>query len=188
MTRKEAIEYNDTLKTKMEEIALQYGFKESIGSYIVDNHIIVLPEDARKGMIFLGENSASYKLGNIKIDLKNILEAGFEFVVSINIPESIFNYIQLVIVSILFIQRLTKKKLNNTEAYIVYLLHKKDAYKICIEEQQFISELQDLYRQKEGMVVNSNTIINALNNLYKMRIIDFDSGNICLREFVWGKI
>lgn len=188
MTRKEAMEYNDALKTEMEQVALRYGFEESVGSRIVDNYIIVLPEDARRGMIFLGKNSVSYKLGNIKIDLKNIIEAGFEFVVSINTPESIFDYIQLVIVSILFIQKRTKKILNSTEAYIVYLLHKKDAYKICIEEQRFISELQDLYQKEKGEFVDSDTIINALNNLYKMKIIDSDNGKIYLKEFVWGKV
>ena len=67
MTRKEAMEYNDSLKKELEQAALEYGLEESAGAYIVDNYITVLPEDARKCMIFLGEDSASYKAGNIKI-------------------------------------------------------------------------------------------------------------------------
>lgn len=61
MTRKEAMEYNDSLKKELEQAALKYGLEETAGAYIVDNYITVLPEDARKGMIFLGEDSASYK-------------------------------------------------------------------------------------------------------------------------------
>ena len=61
MTRKEAMEYNDSLKKELKQAALQCGLEESAGTYIVDNFITVLPEDARKGMIFLGEDSASYK-------------------------------------------------------------------------------------------------------------------------------
>ena len=69
MNRKEAMEYNDSLKKELEQFALMYGLEKSVGTYIVDKYIIVLPEDARKGMIFLGEDSASYKAGNIKMDL-----------------------------------------------------------------------------------------------------------------------
>ena len=72
MTRKEAMEYNDSLKKELEQAALQCGLEESVGTYIVDNFITVLPETSRKGMIFLGEDSASYKAGNIKIDLKKV--------------------------------------------------------------------------------------------------------------------
>ena len=98
-----AVEYNDSLKKELEQAALEYGLEESAGAYIVDNYITVLPEDARKGMIFLGEDSASYKAGNIKIDLKKAVIAGLEFVASISKPESVFNYIQLIIVSAFFI-------------------------------------------------------------------------------------
>ena len=99
MNRKEAIEYNESLKKELEQIALQYGLEKLVGTYIVDNYITVLPEDARKGMIFLGEDSASYKAGNIKMDLKKAIIAGLEFVASVSKPESVFNYIQLIIVS-----------------------------------------------------------------------------------------
>ena len=83
MTRKEAMEYNDSLKKELEQAALKCGLEESVGAYIVDNYITVLPEDARKGMIFLGEDSASYKAGNIKMNLKEAIIAGLEFAASI---------------------------------------------------------------------------------------------------------
>lgn len=103
MTRKEAMEYNESLKKELEHAALQYGLEESAGTYIVDNFITVLPEDARKGIIFIGEDSASYKAGNIKMDLKKAFIAGLEFAASISKPESIFNYIQLIIVSVFLV-------------------------------------------------------------------------------------
>lgn len=83
MNRKEAMEYNDSLKKELEQVALQYGLEESAGDYIVDNYITVLPEDARKGMIFLGKDTASYKAGNVMIDFKKALVSGFEFAASI---------------------------------------------------------------------------------------------------------
>lgn len=188
MTRKEALEYNDNLKKKLEKTALQYGLEETAGAYIVDNYITVLPEDARKGMIFLGEDSASYKAGNIKIDFKKALIAGLEFVASISKPESIFNYIQLIIVSAFWVGKSTKLELSRLEAYVVYLLHKKDAYETGAEEEQFIRELQEWYQQKEREVVERTEIVDSMNHLYRVKVIDFSNGNIYLKEHVWGTV
>ena len=144
MNRKEAMEYNARLKKELEQAALQYGLEESAGTYIVDNYITVLPEDARKGMIFLGKDPASYKSGNVMIDFKKALVSGFEFAASISRPESIFNYIQLIIASAFFIEKSVKQELSKLEAYAVYLLYKKGAYDTAgIEEERFISEVSD---------------------------------------------
>lgn len=188
MNRKEAIEYNDNLKKELEHAALQYGLEESAGTHIVDNYITVLPEDARKGMIFLGKAPASYKAGNVKIDLKKAIIAGLEFATSISRPESIFNYIQLIVVSIFFIEKAVKQELGRLEAYVVCLLHKKGAYDAGIEEEEFISELQAWYWQKEGKAVGREEVVGAINNLYRIKAIDFDNGNICLKEYVWGTV
>lgn len=186
MNRKEAMEYNDSLKKKLEQAALEYGLEESAGAYIVDNYITVLPEDARKGMIFLGEDSASYKAGNIKMDLKKAVIAALEFAASISKPESVFNYIQLIIVSAFFIGKSVKRKLGRLEAYVVYLLHKKGAYDTGVEEERFIVEMQEWYQQKEGKTVGREDVVDAINDLYGIKAADFNNGNIYLREHVWG--
>ncbi len=188
MTRKEAMEYNDCLKRELGQAALQYGLDELAGAYIVDNYITVLPEDARKGMIFLGRDSASYKAGNVKIDFKKAIIAAFELAASISRPESIFNYIQLVIVSAFFIEKALKQKLGRLESYVVYLLHKKGAYDTGIEEERFISELQEMYQQKEGKAVGREEVVGAINNLYGIKAADFNNGNIYLKEHVWGTV
>ncbi|MCI5509031.1 MAG: hypothetical protein MR436_00995 [Eubacterium sp.] len=188
MTRKEAMEYNDSLKKELEQAALEYGLEESAAAYIVDNYITVLPEDARKGMIFLGEDSASYKAGNIKIELKKAVIAGLEFVASISKPESVFNYIQLIIVSAFFIGKSVKQELNKLEAYVVYLLHNKGTYDTGVEEEQFITEVQEWYQQKEGKTVGREEVVDAINDLYEIKVADFNNGNIYLKEHVWGSV
>lgn len=187
MNRKEAMEYNDCLKKKLEQAALKYDLDESTGAYIADNYITVLPEDARKGMIFLGEDSASYKAGNIKIDFKKAVMAGLELAASISKPESVFNYIQLLIASTLFIGKSVKHELTRLEAYIVYLLHKKGAYDRGIDENLLIGEVQEWYQHKEGKEVGREEVVNAINNLYSLNVADFDNGKIYLKEHVWGK-
>lgn len=184
MTRKEALEYNDGLKKKLEQAALQYGLEKTAGAYIVDNYITVLPEDARKSMIFLGDDSVSYKAGNIKIDFKKALIAGLEFAASISKPESIFNYIQLLIISVFLIEKSVKKELSRLEAYVVYLLHKKGAYDTGVEEGRFLSEVQEWYQRKEGKTVGREEVVDAINNLYKIKTVDFINGYIYLKEHV----
>lgn len=188
MTRKEAMEYNDSLKKELEQAALKCGLEKTAGAYIVDNYITVLPEDARKGMIFLGEDSASYKAGNIKLDLKKAVIAGLEFAASISKPESVFNYIQLIIVSAFFIEKSVKKELSRLESYVVYLLDKKGVYDTGVEEERFIDDVQEWYQQKEGKNVGREEVVDAINNLYEIKVADFNSGNICLKEHVWGTV
>lgn len=103
--------------------------------------------------------------------------------------ESIFNYIQLVIISVIFVQKCVKQGLSRLEAYTVYLLHKKAAYEIAgIEEERFISELLEWCRYKEGKEVGREEIVGAINNLYRIKVVDFDNGNIYLKEHVWGTV
>lgn len=188
MTRQEAIEYNNVLKKELKQAALQYDLVESFGIYIVDHCITVLPEDARKGMIFLGKDAVSYKVGNVKLDLKNALIAGLELVASVNMPESIFNYIQLLIVSAFFIEKVMKHNLSKLEAYIVYWLHMKSAYNAGIEEGKFICELQEWYQGKEGKKLSREDVTDTISRLCDIKIVDFENGNIYLKEKVWGKV
>ena len=185
MNRKKAMEYNDRLKEELEQLALEYSLEESMGTYMVDNCITVIPEDARKGMVFLGREAASYKMGNIKIDLKKAIIAGLEFIASVSKPESVFNYIQLIIVSVFFIEKSMKQKLDKMDAHIVYLLHKNNTYNIGIEEEKFINEVREWYKQNEEKDVTKEMVVKVINNLYEMKIVDLNNGYIYLKEYVW---
>lgn len=192
MDRREAIEYDASLKKELKQAALNCNLDESVGAKLIDDliddYITVFPDDARKGMIFLGKDAASYKPGNIKVDLKKAIIAGFEFFAAFSKPNSIFNYIQLLITSIFLIGKATKQKLSSIDSRIVYLLHKSDAYDIGIEEKQFINEAQKWYLQNEGKIIERDEIVAAINSLYEIKAIDIKDGNVYLKEVVWGKI
>lgn len=72
------------------------------------------------------------------------------------------------------------------ETYIIYLLHRKGAYR-SIEEEAFICEMQKWYQEKKGGKLCRGEIVEAINHLYEMQIADFENGNIYLKECVWGK-
>lgn len=188
MTRKQANEYDNELKTRLEKSAGRILMDRQTGAYIVDNFIEFIPEDHVRGMIFLGDESASYKAGNVRIDLKKAILAGLEFVASISAPESIFNYIQLLIVSAIFIAKISKQELGTLEAQIVYRLHSRDIYKPGVDENSFIQDFQEWYQEKEGNTIAREDVIKAINRLYDIKVVDFQEENIYLKEKVWGEL
>ena len=97
MPHHEAEEYNHLLINEVIKEAETLGIEGKAGGEFIDRNILVIPDDPRKGMIFLGEESASYKLGNVRLNIKSAIIAALELVASVNLPESFFNYLQLLI-------------------------------------------------------------------------------------------
>lgn len=189
MTRKQAKEYDARLKNRLQNCANEILVDQQAGAYIVDNFIEFIPENHIKSRIIVVEGPpASYKLGNVRIDLKKAILAGIEFVASISAPESIFNFIQLLIVSALFIGKASKQDLSELEAHIVYWLHIKGAYQVGLEEEQFILTFKEWYHEKEGKELEREDIVNAINHLYHINVTDCKEGEIYLKEKVWGKL
>ena len=188
MTRQQAVEYDNELSKELQEYASDCGEDKTVAANIVDNFVEFLPEDDMKGMIFLRNDPVSYKLGNARLDLKKAILAGLELAAAVSRPESIFNYIQMLIVSVLFIRSITRQELDGIEAHIVYLLHIKRAYQSGIKEEQFIHDLQEWYMQRENTMLERGTIVRAINHLYEMKVADFENGKIRLKEKVWGKL
>ena len=186
MNRKEAIDYNEKLKIEIECLSAEYEVDFSLCGFLVDNHIVVFPDNPRKGMLFLGEESVSYKPGNIRIDLKNALESGMELLISLNRPNGIFNYIQLLLATLIFIKKSTKLVIGKVEAFVVYVLHKENAYYSGIDEEDLICKVQKLYREREEIELNSVEISEAINQLYENKVVDFKNGNVKLIEVVWS--
>lgn len=188
MTRQQAMEYDNELSKKLQDYAYDFGEDVTVARSIVDNFIEFLPENDIKGIVFLGDDSVSYKLGNVRIDIKKAILAGMELAASANRPESIFNYIQMLIVSVLFVRNVTRQSLNKVEAYIIYLLHIKKTYESYIEEEQFICDFQQWYTKRENCELERDKIMKSINHLCEVKIMDFKNGKICLKERVWGEL
>ena len=120
--------------------------------------------------------------------MKNAILAGLEFAASINRPEGVFNYVQLLIVSILFIRNVARRELNGVEAQIVYFLHINDAYESGIREEKFVSDMQEWYKQRENGNLEKEKIEENINFLYKMKVVDIINEVIYLKEKVWGTL
>lgn len=115
MTRQDAIEYDNWLKSGLMQEAEVLGLGEKAGSDLADRYITVIPDDERKGMVFLGGEAASYKLGNVRLDLKKAIVAALELAASVSLPESFFNYLQLLIVGHFLSRNLRNRRLEKTK-------------------------------------------------------------------------
>ena len=96
------------------------GLGEKAGSDLADRYITVIPDDERKGMVFLGEEAASYKLGNVRLDLKKAIVAALELAASVSLPESFFNYLQLLIVGAFYPEIYETGDWKKRSLYIVF--------------------------------------------------------------------
>lgn len=188
MTRQEALDYDNELKNKLALEADMLGLEESTGNSIVDNYIMVIPDDARKGMVFLGNEAVSYKFGNIRMDFKKAIAAGIELLASVSCPESLFNYLQLLIAGALFIQKAARQDIGKNEAYIVYYLHIRNGYKTGIEEEAFINDFSKWYKEKNENILEPTEIRYAIENLCHWKVVNIDDGEIWLKEMVMGSM
>lgn len=186
MTRQEALAYDNVLKDKLKLAAEMLGMEEKTGTDIVERYIMIIPDDDRKGMIFLGEKSASYKWGNIRLDFKKAIAAGLELVASLNLPESFLNYIQLLIVTAFFIQKSIMMEIGKTEAYIVYFLHMRNGYETGIEEKFFLEDFQKWYKERMDTLLEEKEIEEAVQHLYDGKVLDITDEKIYLKEKVIG--
>ena len=135
MTRQDAIEYDNWLKSGLMQEAEVLGLGEKAGSDLADRYITVIPDDERKGMVFLGEEAASYKLGNVRLDLKKAIVAALELAASVSLPESFFNYLQLLIVGAFLSRNLRNRRLEKTK--LIY----------CISFIRKIAMIEELMRK-----------------------------------------
>lgn len=188
MTRQEALAYDNVLKDRLKQAAEMLGMERKTGEDIVERYVIVIPDDDRKGMIFLGEKSVSYKLGNIRLDLKKAIAAGLELVASANLPENFFNYLQLLIVTAFFIQKSIIMEIGKTEAYIVNFLYIRSGYETGIEEVSFLEEFQKWYKEQQGKLLEEKEIWKAIQLLYNGKVLDIVNGMIYLKEMVIGHV
>lgn len=188
MTRQDAIEYDNWLKSGLMQEAEVLGLGEKAGSDLADRYITVIPDDERKGMVFLGEEAASYKLGNVRLDLKKAIVAALELAASVSLPESFFNLFAIIDCWGIFYPEIYETGDWKNEAYILYFLHQKNCYERGIDEEDFQDEFKIWCEEKMESCPDGVKCKKALRTLRKYKVIDIEDGKIYLRERVIGYV
>lgn len=187
LTKDEAERLNTQIIEYLGEYSQAFGIKKDFALSILDNHIEIIPEMQKRDIIFLGKNAKSIKPGNIKIDLKGLVMAAVEFASSVGVPDTLFEFIQLVLQGCIFIFKVTQVKLGKEEAEVVYVLHEIGAYRNEVEESRVKEELCKMIKNGKIKEFSLNRFDELINNLLKIHVISLNDGKIELKEYVWGK-
>lgn len=188
MNRIQAMELDGQIRKHLEEYSLQNGLNPAFGNTIMDKYLQIIPDTAKREMIFLGDKSVSYKLGNIRLDIKSGLVAVAEFVASLSKPENVFQYAQLMIISVLCIVAISEKELDYDSAVVVYALHKQNAYATGTTLEQLKNEIERMIIDYQVEEFEMEKMDKYVSNLLKWKIIDIVEEKIYLKEIVWGKL
>lgn len=185
MNREQAISFDNEIKRFANELSKKYDSPIG-GDYISEEVISIIPETDKQGLITIHDGkSYSIKPSNVKVDLKKALAAGLELIVSLSMPRNMFNYIQLLLASVIFATKSMTIEIGKEEAMIVYWLHKNNYYDKGIEEDIFINNIKDFLAEKE-IIISEKDIRDKINVLYKNDIIRIEEGIIFINEKVVG--
>lgn len=187
MNRIQAMELDGQIRKHLEEYSLQNGLNPAFGNTIMDKYLQIIPDTAKREMIFLGDKSASYKMGNIRFDIKSGLVAVAEFVASLSKTENVFQYTQLMIISVLCIVAISEKELDYDSAVVVYALHKQNAYATGITSEQLKNEIERMIIviMWKSLKWKKWIICKQFIKVEKYCIVE---EKIYLKEIVWGKL
>lgn len=186
MNRKEAEKLDQKIREYLINMSHDLKIQEDMASLIADKYLEIIPDTLEKNIVFLNKDSYSLKPGNIKLNMKCFVMAAIEFFASISNPESLFSYIQLALLIIIFVGKIEIKKLNKECSVIVFALHQFSAYDFYVSEEQIKEKVDKICEEKEMDFVTNFT--ESLNQLYEMRVIKMENGRIALNESVWGEI
>lgn len=187
MNVEEAGKFRKELEKYMEEQAANLGFDKKTGSDLVERYIEIYPDKgSMMELIDLNQKgSFSVKPGNILVNQKAFLLAAVEWALSFGLPDSLLNYIQLYLLSVVAIYKSLKVDLDENESYIVLYLHKNQMYEQGEDEETFLKNFKVWYRNQTGDELSDIRLNRAVDNLLKIKTIVIEEGKVRLQERVW---
>ena len=187
MNVEEAVKFRKELEKYMEEQAANLGFDKKTVSDLVERYIEIYPDKGpMMELIDLNQKgSFSVKPGNILVNQKAFLLAAVEWALSFGLPDSLLNYIQLYLLSVIAIYKSLKVDLDENESYIVLYLHKNQMYEQGEDEETFLKNFKVWYRNQTGDELSDIRLNRAVDNLLKIKTIVIEEGKVRLQECVW---
>lgn len=151
MNREEAVKFNEELKAFMEKQAAELGLDKGSGASLVDQYIEIYPDELpMMGMFDLNEKgSVSVKPGNVLVHQKKYLMFALgDWVVSLALPKTILDYIQLCLLTGMAVYDSIEIGLDERESYVVAYLHSHQMYDRGEPEEMFYVNFPSWYEKK----------------------------------------
>lgn len=187
MTKKEAEQLNQEVLIYLENCCKELELDKKLAKGIVDNYVEIIPESERRD-IFFQEKRLSIKMDNIKVHLREFMGGIMEMAVSVSLPETRVELVQLILLVCIFLFKNIKVRLEPEAAIVVYALHEMGGYQREIDEDRIRGKIQEMLCEKKVREFDMEKFEDIVNILLKNRIIDMVDGRIILQEYVLGKI
>lgn len=179
MTEKQAENLLEDIDKIMENKISKKEIPEELADFFYDKCVTInVDQFDEEAIVFVGKNAYSVKPSNVVLDLKRLFNEGGEFLLTVTTPEGIMQIIQLVFLVIVKVLKLAILSLGEYECNIVRFLHEEKLYEACISEEALTRSVIQKYEMQEQAVTN------AIENLYKAKIIEISEGRINLNEKV----
>lgn len=185
MTEEETNVQKECMKAFLKQTAKKIDMAD-LSELLADECVIMIPDDTIHGFVVLGKKAASFKPGNICFDLKRAGIMTAEWAATSAKPDSFENAVRLIITTAIWISRITKTDISETEASLLAWMHNNNLYDRLEEEQKVISLFYEYYCTRHPGKIEIREIEDAIKNLYEIKCIDIVNGKICLCEKVWG--
>ncbi|MDR0474165.1 MAG: hypothetical protein LBH43_10905 [Treponema sp.] len=149
---------------------------------LMDSHICFIADAGKTNFVLMNKKNIeakSFKLTNIIINFKDMLDMLMELALTSAIPSSAVQAAKLALFVSYKVLKLSTKELSETTARVLLFLHQKNAYSKVISEDEVLNYLA-LQGPMEKDAVNL-----AINDLLKLKCIDIVGGEITLLEKIY---
>jgi len=146
---------------------------------LIDTHVCFIADESKSDFVLMnlkGGTARSFKLTNIIIDFKGMLDTLIELALTSSVPSSAAQTVKLALFIVYKIFSLSIAKLSEIDAQVLLFLHKNNAY------EKHINENEVIHHFILNGLAEKNTVYEAINNLLKIKCIDILNGKIALLE------
>jgi hypothetical protein len=185
----------DSLELFVEEFRAEVIQQSLVTKYIsdqylnkfIDDHVYFIRSDNSNDFIAINvseEEAVSYKLSNIIIDLRDMLEIIIELALTMNIPDKLPELLKIVLFVIYKIFKLSSLDILKEDVKILEHLHRLNAYSIEIMEDDVVN----YFTSKQGNeYISKETVYLSINHLARCKCIGIFDGKIHLYEKIFYK-
>jgi len=152
--------------------------RESIDG-LINDHICFIADEEKSDFVLMNlksEKAKSFKLSNIIVNFKKLLDSLLEIALTSSLPSSRIQAIKYALYLVYKVFNMSTRELSDDAAQVLLFLHQHGAYNKYINEEDVIN----YFRQNNS--IEKEAVSSAIDSLLKLRCIDMAQGKITVLE------
>ena len=182
-----AILYDEEWSLKVRQLGKEMGINQEFVKCFSEMGIVVVVEPGISELVYNRKCPTTLKPGNIFVDLKKLSEAIAQIFSGIQMPESLFDIGQMILLIILGIKDIVNVKLPVETVEILITLMQNGGFESWMEEEELYHKVNDYNKRYDLLPVEREKILEVSTLLDKYGVVEIQDGKILLKEKVFGK-